>query len=42
MLKIFDKLLLMHLLILIVTCAPKFVIVQCHVVENILKLKASF
>ena len=23
------------------TCAPKFVIVWCHVVENVLKLKAS-
>ena len=40
-LKIFDNLLLMHLPTLIMTCAPKFVIVWCHVVENVLKLKAS-
>ena len=30
-----------HLPTLIMTCAPKFVIVWCHVVENVLKLKAS-
>ena len=39
--KLRDNLILMHLPTLIMTCAPKFVIVWCHVVENVLKLKAS-
>ena len=41
MLKIFNYLLLMHLLTLIMTYAPKFVIVWYHIDKNALKLKAS-